>query len=275
MQITINPEELNTEQRESLAGFILTFPSASAPSVVSNQMSIDFTEPDPMTAFGTPHPDHPSVNLEAPAVHQQITALEAAPNRVSEVGPVLVIPNPPQAAPMVVAPIPTVSTASATAQITVDKTGLPWDARIHSSGKNLNADGTWRSKRGVSATAMAQVEAELKVLMAVPSATVSVPPPPPQNPTVAPPVPQNIPVAIPVASAAVPMSPDNTDLRNQFVALVGRTSAAISAGKLSQDQLQKCCDAVGITSLPQLGIRLDLVPNVASMVDAIIAGQSA
>lgn len=30
-----------------------------------------------------------------------------------------------------------------------DKTGAPWDARIHSSSKALIADGTWRLKRGV------------------------------------------------------------------------------------------------------------------------------
>lgn len=43
-----------------------------------------------------------------------------------------------------------------------DADGLPWDERIHSSGKALNTDGTWRKKRGVEASEVAAVEAELK-----------------------------------------------------------------------------------------------------------------
>lgn len=45
---------------------------------------------------------------------------------------------------------------------TTDKNGLPWDERIHSSNKALNADGTWRRRRGVDDDTVAQVEAELK-----------------------------------------------------------------------------------------------------------------
>lgn len=43
-----------------------------------------------------------------------------------------------------------------------DAAGLPWDERIHASSKALNADGTWRRKRGVDETTVARVEAELR-----------------------------------------------------------------------------------------------------------------
>jgi hypothetical protein len=42
-----------------------------------------------------------------------------------------------------------------------DANGLPWDERIHSGTKALNADGTWRTKRGVDKAFVAEVEAEL------------------------------------------------------------------------------------------------------------------
>lgn len=45
----------------------------------------------------------------------------------------------------------------------VDSAGIPWDERIHSKNKGLNADGTWRKKRGVTANDVTNVENELKV----------------------------------------------------------------------------------------------------------------
>lgn len=44
--------------------------------------------------------------------------------------------------------------------IELDKRGIPWDERIHSRGRSLNADGTWRMKRGVDDDLVRQVEAE-------------------------------------------------------------------------------------------------------------------
>lgn len=44
----------------------------------------------------------------------------------------------------------------------LDKDGLPWDERIHSSSKAKNADGTWRAKRGVDEKTMNNVKASLQ-----------------------------------------------------------------------------------------------------------------
>lgn len=59
----------------------------------------------------------------------------------------------------------------------VDATGLPWDARIHSSPPKTREDGKWRKKRNLDdAVFIASVEAELR---GATPATLSAPPPPP------------------------------------------------------------------------------------------------
>lgn len=51
---------------------------------------------------------------------------------------------------------------------TLDKNGLPWDSRIHSTAKSFNADGTWKYLRGVDREVLVpQVEAELRAAMGV------------------------------------------------------------------------------------------------------------
>lgn len=42
-----------------------------------------------------------------------------------------------------------------------DKRGIPWDERIHASSKSINADGTWRNKRGIDKETLEAVEKEL------------------------------------------------------------------------------------------------------------------
>lgn len=104
----------------------------------------------------------------------------------------------------------------------IDKDGFPWDERIHSGNKKMNADGTWRKKRGVSAEQVKQVEAELKSTAApvamptqqpteqTPAAPVAMPTPQqPMQPATAPaatpaamPMPAN-----PEPAAAAPQQP--------------------------------------------------------------------
>lgn len=44
----------------------------------------------------------------------------------------------------------------------VDSENLPWDSRIHSSGKAFNANGTWRTRRNLDPAILSQVKAELR-----------------------------------------------------------------------------------------------------------------
>lgn len=61
----------------------------------------------------------------------------------------------------------TITVASdATAVPETDANGEPWDARIHSTPPKLNADGTWRAKRGVKAEEIAAVRAEREAAVA-------------------------------------------------------------------------------------------------------------
>jgi hypothetical protein len=46
-----------------------------------------------------------------------------------------------------------------------DKAGMPWDERIHSGNKAVNADGTWRKRRGVDDATVAAIERELTTRM--------------------------------------------------------------------------------------------------------------
>ena len=59
---------------------------------------------------------------------------------------------------------------------THDNTGLPHDARIHSTPAVITTKGVWRAKRGVEKQLVAQVEAELRGASATtPPATVPTP----------------------------------------------------------------------------------------------------
>ena len=179
--------------------------------------------------------------------------------------------------------------------VELDKDGLPWDSRIHVESKNKNADGRWRKKRNLDAAVAAQVEAELRQVMgAAPAplaqgvapvttpvsvaASTTVPPAPtgavPQ-PVAPPPAPAPVAGAAPSMPAAPSAAPGEVpaDARQQFVGLVGRASAAIQAGKVSQAEVTQICAAAGVPALPLLANRLDLVAHVAAQVDGLIASR--
>ncbi len=85
----------------------------------------------------------------------------------------------------------------------VDSTGLPWDARIHSTPPRAKEDGRWRKKRNVDdAVFIASVEAELR---GATPATLSAPPPP--VPTAQPAAPAAPPPPVPGADSSTPAAP--------------------------------------------------------------------
>lgn len=59
-------------------------------------------------------------------------------------------------------------TKEATSTSLIDSTGLPWDSRIHSSSKELNSNGEWKKRRGVSPQVLDAVTKELREAMAAP-----------------------------------------------------------------------------------------------------------
>lgn len=63
-----------------------------------------------------------------------------------------------------------------------DKDGLPWDARVHSTPPNMNADGLWRAKRGRTAEDYAAVKASYAPAPAATPQPPAAPPAPPAMP---------------------------------------------------------------------------------------------
>lgn len=242
MQIKADFPALTAEQREHLAGFILTFPP------IPDGMSVDYAEA--RKALESDNIIRIPIKPDDPAA-----AFASVGYPVSEAAPSVIIPPPPP-------PEASIAPAAApTVGVIVDKSGLPWDGRIHASTKAKNADGSWRYKRGLDAAALAQVESELKALMAIPAAgpqLVPAPPPPP-------------------AAAAVPPPPGDPDPIAAFIGLMGRASAAMQAKKITQEEIQNCCKSIdpSLSALPLLASRTDLVPAVAALIDGIIAGRSA
>lgn len=143
---------------------------------------------------------------------------------------------------------------------TNDKSGLPWDERIHASSKALTADGCWRKKRGVSDALVAEVESQLKQLMAIPSPATTIPNPP-------------VIVATSGLGVVPPPPPpivDQKEARAAFIHLVGRVSKAIGEKIITNEEVQAICVKRGIPSLQLVVNRFDLLPDIEMDIEALI-----
>jgi len=161
------------------------------------------------------------------------------------------VPSLPPATPP--APPVTATAASGPASpVPLDKRGLPWDHRIHSSSKDTIADGTWKKKRNVAEELLATVEAELCAVMAIPSVVATVPLPPPAR---------SGPSSLP------PPPPGDTAMT--FVKLMPKVTAAIAAGTITLDRVNAVLKHFGFPHLPALATKPDWVPTVH---DAIFNG---
>lgn len=85
----------------------------------------------------------------------EIRAVESLP----PAPPIPAVPGNPPPAPGVAESLPPAPV------LTTDKNGLPWDERIHSSSRAINAGGTWRYRKNVPDETKRDVEAELKGLV--------------------------------------------------------------------------------------------------------------
>ena len=162
----------------------------------------------------------------------------------------------------------TVPTTAAPAQITIaeiadaprDKNGLPWDERIHSGNKTINADGTWKKRKGVSDAVVDAVTAELRATcgMATGSGAATAPTgtitpvadiAPLPNQVVAPPAPVAVPVPAVIAAPA-PVSTPYTQLCDFLAKNTGEGHA------LNDAWIAKFFEVNG-TTLPALATDLD------------------
>lgn len=93
------------------------------------------------------------------------------------------------ALPVTTAPPPAAATGS---YAQLDKDGLPWDERIHSSNKEMTDKGVWRKRRGVSNETIAKVSVELRNVLAAQGGTAATAPPAPAAATTGVPIPAEV-----------------------------------------------------------------------------------
>lgn len=167
--------------------------------------------------------------------------------------------------------------AAPSAQSELDANGLPWDARIHSSSKNQNADGTWRYLRGGDVDQRAAVEAELRAAGYGQVTEAQTPPPPPpvtqaaNEPTPPPPAP---PVPAPAADVPPPPPPPvaaapaaDADGHEVTTAMVFKR-----ASSMSKEQQAQALELVGLTAMGDfLKKQKDDPAIVQAMWDAMVA----
>lgn len=254
--ITVDLDTITPESAKKFAGILLAF---------AGYEDEDTPEINPAQVFG---PANPAAVFSV--VQPTIPAIPAPPTPagiVSTAGPHLVIPAPPvQASPIAAVP-------PAPGALELDSKGLPWDARIHASTKARNKDNSWKMKRGVADVTVTQIESELRHLMAIPS---------PQHALIAaqpPMAASSVKTTVASPAAVIPSPPPapiqvTAQMQSDYVAFIGTTSIAIQTGKLTEQELLQCLASVGISSLPLLGTRLDLLPSLAGVVNGIIAGRS-
>ncbi len=221
--------------------------------------------PTPTITPGSTLPTIPAVptntisSLDAPDVGAQteddIAAAEALAAFGGGVPAIPNVPVPPVSPPVVASALVSPS-VHAPPGVEVDASGLPWDARIHSSNHEKNkGDGLWRARRNVDKELVSTVEAELRAVMAIPQAAgvpaiPNVPIPHALSSTPAPPVPAIMPVVL-AAPVAV-----------TFADLVPRVMQETGAGRMTQAQVAAACAQVGLANFPSLHLREDLVPQV-------------
>lgn len=127
--------------------------------------------------------DREQGSLPFPAIgpHTQVVPLVPSPAEAFGT-PVM----PPEAGAPFVSPPPAPSPSGATPApppptVAVDSTGLPWDARIHSTPSTLTKKGVWRARKNLNQLEAHRVEAELRAALAAPGAPAAPPPPPPSE----------------------------------------------------------------------------------------------
>ncbi len=185
------------------------------------------------------------------------------------------VPSPPAASdPTGFAPSEPAAQTNLAGGVELDSRGLPWDHRIHSSGKAKVAAGTWKQKRGVDDAVIAAVEAELRAAMAVPGPTAAAPVPPPAGVPL-PPAPATVPAGavpippVPDIPAAAP-TPPVTAGPLTFPQLMQKVTGAISSGRLTQAQVTTCVQTTGLPSLALLASRPDLVAAAGAEIDRVL-----
>lgn len=152
-----------------------------------------------------------------------------------------------------------------------DKNGLPWDERIHAGTKALNADGTWKKRRGVDDATVAAVTAELTDAAPQPEPTPEPTPAPAPTPA---PQPETAPTPAPVPS---------TNRIQDFQQIVqelqkaGTAAAADYMPKYHGQIVQTLLKLSGVTTVPdatteQMQKMYEVRDQIIANLPSIVAG---
>lgn len=208
-------------------------PSASTETPAGQPLVPETPVPDAATVFNTPVP--PAGEAVPPPQDDRIgLPLEGSFAVGGGVcGPALGADSEPPVPP----PPPVTTGETVPPPPPLDSRGLPWDARIHASSRSQVADGSWRNRKCPADQTkeawdqyIAQVEAELKGVMSVPTPTEASAPPP-----------------VPPAAAVLTFA----DL-----------TAKITSSGIAFDRVTEAVGRVGLPAYPALLNRPDLIPAV-------------
>jgi len=121
------------------------------------------------------------------------------------------------------------------AGVMVDSRGYPWDHRIHGSGKTCSkVSGEWKKKKLVEPELVQQVENEYDS-------------------------------ALKTNENETQKQPDNLDLdflpRENFPEITKQITSELDSGKLTKEKLNELLNEYGLSSLPLLAARPDLISS--------------
>lgn len=225
----------------------------------------------PFPVPGTSNPSAPSVVLPAASVPALVPSPEVA--STSTTAPSIAI----SAATPAAVPIASGTPASPAPTPEYDSAGVPWDARIHQSGKSKKTDGTWKIQKGIETKSpglVAAVLAELVTVKSTPTPTVTVPPVTNTLPLpIAPGTPAGIPptgAALPVANGGLPLPaapaasalPAPPNPIALFQAMMKKISDGLAVAQFTQPQVQAAHVGLGLPQLQLAITRPELIPQI-------------
>ena len=161
----------------------------------------------------------------------------------------------------------------------LDKEGLPWDGRIHATTKTFRqSDGTWKLLRNIDAALVEKVKGELRVTMGQAQQPTPLVPVTPQSVAPAPPAPPALTLVPPLPPAddkdwpdsppgpAVAPGPPAADPYLDFAQFCTSNQ---QSGRLQYQQIVDTCGKYGITQLPMLNARHDLIPTIRAELESL------
>lgn len=125
----------------------------------------------------------------------------------------------------------------------IDKDGLPWDERIHSSSKAINADGRWKRRKNVEGSEYDAVVRELRGEQV--TAPMDYPEHTAERFPVAPPAPMQYVNDKPVV---VPPPPPPVELPTDFATFIKRLSDERAAGLISDERMKQVLGVHGFVT---------------------------